>query len=78
VDRYRELMGEYEEQQSETVKEILTVVASYHPVIEEVSATLAKLDVLTAFAEVSKNAHIPYVKPSVSKNNQDIVLKVTH
>nr|ASF90284.1 hypothetical protein SPAR01119 [Bartheletia paradoxa] len=55
----------YEKQQSSLVKEVVTIAASYSPVLEIVNTVIANLDVIISFAHVSTFAPVPYVKPVV-------------
>ena len=50
VDKYNSYEDEYLTQQSELEQKVIEITASYYPLIENVSAIIAKLDVCTSFA----------------------------
>lgn len=61
----KDLQKEYNSTQSELVKEVVAIVATYTPVLESLSHTLAHLDVIVAFAVAAVNAPTQYVKPKM-------------
>lgn len=62
---FKDLQKEYNSTQSELVKEVITIVATYSPVLEDLSHTLAHLDVIVAFAVAAVNAPTQYVRPKM-------------
>ncbi|KAI7250336.1 DNA mismatch repair protein, partial [Hortaea werneckii] len=59
------LSENYNRTQSGLVNEVVSVAASYCPVIEKLAGVLAHLDVLVSFAHVSVHAPTSYVRPKV-------------
>jgi DNA mismatch repair protein MSH2 len=75
-DKHREFVQEYNTKQSSLVREVMLIVATYIPVLEELNALISELDTLVSFATASVKAPIPYVRPHVRKRGEgDIVLK---
>lgn len=62
---FTELTSEYNKTQSMLVKEVVGITSTYCPVLEELSMTLAHLDVIVSFAHVSSYAPTPYVRPKM-------------
>lgn len=60
---YVELRDNYADHQKAVVAEVITVAASYSNPLQQLSDTLAWLDVLTSFAIVAALAPKPYVRP---------------
>lgn len=60
-----ELEVEYRRTQVGLVGEVLSVAATYLPVLSSVDQLLAHLDVLCSFAHVAHFAPVPYVKPEM-------------
>ncbi|KAG0635262.1 muts domain V-domain-containing protein [Tuber brumale] len=66
----------YNKTQSGLVDEVVTVASSYCPVLEELAAVLAHLDVIVSFAHVSVHAPSPYVKPKMhARGEGNTILK---
>lgn len=65
---YDEIVKKYTEQQDELVKKLIRVIASYIPVAEDLSRLFVHLDILMSFAEISCNAPIPYVRPTIKSS----------
>lgn len=55
----------YNRTQSGLVSEVVSVAASYIPVLERLAAVLSHLDVIISFAHASSHAPIPYVRPKL-------------
>ncbi len=55
----------YRNQQTEVTGKVLEIVASYYPIMEATSATVAELDVLISFAQIADTAPRAYVKPVI-------------
>ncbi|KAI9491905.1 muts domain V-domain-containing protein [Zychaea mexicana] len=66
-DTWSELSKQYQRRQSDLVKEVIGIVATYSPVLELLSGVLAKLDVILSFAHVSIMAPTPYIRPLVQE-----------
>ncbi|KAK4702829.1 DNA mismatch repair protein MSH2, partial [Phenoliferia sp. Uapishka_3] len=64
-DDYKDLTKSYEKKQSTLVKEVISIAASYCPVLESLNTVLAHVDVIASLAAASLNAPISYVKPKV-------------
>ncbi|KAL8985311.1 MAG: hypothetical protein Q9205_000960 [Flavoplaca limonia] len=60
-----QLSSNYNRTQSGLVSEVVSVAASYCPLIEKLAAVLAHLDVIISFAHVSVHAPTSYVCPTV-------------
>ncbi|KAL9000839.1 MAG: hypothetical protein Q9169_000593 [Polycauliona sp. 2 TL-2023] len=60
-----QLSSNYNRTQSGLVSEVVSVAASYCPVIERLAAVLAHLDVIVSFAHVSVHAPTSYVCPTI-------------
>lgn len=71
-----QLSENYNRTQSSLVNEVVAVAASYCPVIEQLAAVLAHLDVIVSFAHVSVHAPTGYVRPTMhERGTGDTVLK---
>ncbi|KAF3911672.1 hypothetical protein AA313_de0202885 [Arthrobotrys entomopaga] len=55
----------YNRTQTGLVQEVVNVASSYCPVLENLAAVLAHLDVIVSFAHVSVHAPSPYVRPTM-------------
>ncbi|CCH44419.1 DNA mismatch repair protein [Wickerhamomyces ciferrii] len=77
-----EIQAKYNKQQRSLVKEIISITATYSPVLEKLSLILSHLDVLTSFAHVSSYAPVPYIKPKMyplnSTEGKTIVKEARH
>ena len=60
-----QLSQNYNRTQTGLVKEVVDVAASYCPLLEQLAAVLAHLDVIVSFAHVSLHAPTPYVRPKI-------------
>lgn len=60
-----QLSENYNRTQSGLVNEVVSVAASYCPVIEKLAGVLAHLDVIVSFAHVSVHAPTAYVRPKL-------------
>ncbi|KAF1357122.1 muts domain V-domain-containing protein [Delphinella strobiligena] len=60
---FDQLSDNYNRTQSGLVNEVVSVAASYCPVIEKLAGVLAHLDVIVSFAHVSSQAPTPYCRP---------------
>ncbi|KAL8841324.1 MAG: hypothetical protein Q9170_000954 [Blastenia crenularia] len=60
-----QLSSTYNRTQTGLVSEVVAVAASYCPVLENLAATLAHLDVIVSFAHVSVHAPQSYVRPRI-------------
>ena len=75
-DLHAELSDEYQERQSELVKKVVDVAATFVDVFEEVASTVATLDVLAGFADLVAVAPAEYVRPEMTPMGVgDIVLE---
>ncbi|CAD5124214.1 DgyrCDS12512 [Dimorphilus gyrociliatus] len=63
----------YKEMQKILVEKVLTVAAGYVDSLLNLAATLAKLDVLSTFAEVAVGAPIPYCCPEIFDSEEGII-----
>lgn len=71
-----QLSENYNRTQSGLVSEVVTVAASYCPVIEKLAGVLAHLDVIVSFAHVSVHAPTSYVRPKMHPRGEgNTVLK---
>nr|POE93482.1 dna mismatch repair protein msh-2 [Quercus suber] len=62
---FDQLSDNYNRTQSGLVNEVISVAASYCPVIEALAGVLAHLDVIVSFAHVSVHAPTAYVRPKI-------------
>jgi len=62
---FDQLSENYNRTQSGLVNEVVSVAASYCPVIEKLAGVLAHLDVIVAFAHVSVHAPTAYTRPKM-------------
>lgn len=60
-----QLSENYNRTQSSLVNEVVSVAASYCPVIEQLAAVLAHMDVLVSFAHCSVHAPTSYIRPTI-------------
>lgn len=60
---YEATLNQYRTQQVEVITKVLEIVASYYPIMEETTAAIAELDVLSSLAHVADTAPIPYARP---------------
>lgn len=73
---YDQLSGTYNRKQSSLVSEVVQVAASYIPVLEQLAAIVAHLDVIVSLAHVSVHAPSAYVRPKMhAPGAGDTVLK---
>jgi len=62
---FDQLSQNYNRTQSSLAGEVITVAASYCPVLERLAGILAHLDVIVSFAHCSVHAPISYVRPKI-------------
>ncbi|KAK8113936.1 DNA mismatch repair protein msh2-like protein [Apiospora kogelbergensis] len=62
---FDQLSQNYNRTQSSLVNEVITVAASYCPVLEQLAGVLAHLDVIVSFAHCSVHAPTSYVRPKI-------------
>jgi len=74
-EEYTDLTSEYDSLQSELRTKTLEIASTYAPVFEDVSALLADLDVLVAFATVAAEAPQDYCKPEIGAPGSGFVLR---
>lgn len=60
-----DLQNKYSSHQSGLVKQVISIAAGYCPPLEQLNTIIATLDVIVAFAHVSVNSPLPYVRPEV-------------
>jgi DNA mismatch repair protein MSH2 len=73
---FDQLSENYNRTQSSLVNEVVSVAASYCPVLEQLAGVLAHLDVIVSFAHCSVHAPTSYVRPLIHARGQgDTVLK---
>jgi DNA mismatch repair protein MSH2 len=71
-----QLSSSYNRTQSSLVTEVVSVAASYTPVLGSLAAILAHLDVIVSFAHVSVHAPAAYVRPKMhARGTGDTILK---
>ncbi|KIW75281.1 DNA mismatch repair protein msh-2 [Fonsecaea pedrosoi CBS 271.37] len=71
-----QLSGSYNRKQSSLVSEVVQVASSYTPVIEQLAAIIAHLDVVVSLAHASVHAPTAYVRPKMHRRGTgDTVLK---
>jgi DNA mismatch repair protein MSH2 len=71
-----QLSENYNRTQSSLVNEVVSVAASYCPVIEQLAGVLAHLDVIVGFAHCSVHAPTAYVRPVMhARGTGDTILK---
>lgn len=73
---FDQLSENYNRTQSSLVNEVVSVAASYCPVIEQLAGVLAHLDVIISFAHCSVHAPTSYVRPKMHpRGTGDTILK---
>lgn len=73
---YDQLSSSYNRQQSSLVSEVVSVASSYTPVIEQLAAIIAHLDVVVSLAHVSVHAPTAYVRPKIhERGTGDTIMK---
>ena len=73
---FDQLSENYNRTQSSLVNEVVSVAASYCPVLELLAGVLAHLDVIVSFAHCSVHAPTSYVRPTIHPRGQgDTILK---
>lgn len=71
-----QLSGSYNRQQTSLVTEVVSVASSYTPVIEQLAAIIAHLDVVVSLAHISVHAPTAYVRPKIhERGTGDTILK---
>ncbi|EXJ73652.1 DNA mismatch repair protein msh-2 [Cladophialophora psammophila CBS 110553] len=71
-----QLSGSYNRKQSSLVSEVVQVASSYTPVIEQLAAIIAHLDVVVSLAHASVHAPTAYVRPKMhGRGTGDTILK---
>ena len=77
---FDQLSENYNRTQSSLVNEVITVAASYCPVLEQLAGVLAHLDVIVAFAHCSVHAPTSYVRPKIHPRGegQTILTEARH
>lgn len=65
-----QLNTNYNRTQSGLVNEVVSVAASYCPVLERLAGVLAHMDVIVSFAHCSAHAPISYVRPTIHPRGQ--------
>jgi len=60
---YFKVKAEYTERQKSIAAEVVSIACGYVEPLSLLSDIIAKLDVLTSFAQVSADAPEPYVRP---------------
>ncbi|KUJ10688.1 DNA mismatch repair protein msh-2 [Mollisia scopiformis] len=73
---FDQLSENYNRTQSSLVNEVVSVAASYCPVVEQLAGILAHLDVIVSFAHCSVHAPTSYVRPKMHPRGEgDTILK---
>lgn len=73
---FDQLSENYNRTQSSLVNEVVSVAASYCPVLEQLAGILAHLDVIISFAHCSVHAPTSYVRPKMHPRGEgDTILK---
>lgn len=71
-----QLSSTYNRTQSSLVSEVVSVAASYTPVLESLGALISHLDVIVSFAHVSVHAPTAYVRPTMhERGTGDTILR---
>lgn len=71
-----QLSENYNRTQSGLVSEVVSVAASYCPVIEKLAGVLAHLDVIVSFAHISVHAPSSYIRPKMhTRGEGNTILK---
>lgn len=73
---FDQLSDNYNRTQSSLVNEVVSVAASYCPVIEQLAGVLSHLDVIISFAHCSAHAPTSYVRPTMhARGSGNTILK---
>ncbi|KAK7745884.1 MSH2 protein [Cytospora paraplurivora] len=67
---FQQLSDNYKRTQSGLANEVISVAASYCPLLERLAGVLAHLDVIVSFAHCSAHAPISYVRPTIHPRGQ--------
>lgn len=71
-----QLSQSYNRTQSSLVAEVVTVAASYVPVLESLAGIVSHLDVIVSFAHASVHAPTSYIRPTIhERGTGDTILK---
>ncbi|EFP76252.2 DNA mismatch repair protein MSH2 [Puccinia graminis f. sp. tritici CRL 75-36-700-3] len=72
----KDLTQKYQRKQSSLVKEVVSIAASYCPILEKLNEIIAHLDLIVSFAHVSLNAPMTYTCPKMyALGEGDVCLK---
>lgn len=72
---YVHCLQEYNALQSKIVRNIISAVSTYTPVIENFMELVSTIDVLTSFSIVVSNSQYKYTRPKVIENGEEVILK---
>ncbi|KZV76588.1 DNA mismatch repair protein [Peniophora sp. CONT] len=76
AEEYKENTDAYSRTQAGLVKEVVSIAATYTPVLESLNVVLAHLDVILGLAHAAVNAPEEYIKPKMlDKGAGDFVLR---
>lgn len=75
TDEYTTNKSMYEKEQDKVVAEIVGIAAGYSECLFCLSHILSRLDVLVSFAVASSIAPIPYIRPAITEENNEMVLE---
>ncbi|PLW57797.1 hypothetical protein PCANC_01430, partial [Puccinia coronata f. sp. avenae] len=64
-NQLKDLTQKYQRKQSSLVKEVISIAASYCPILEKLNEIIAHLDLIVSFAHVSLNAPMTYTCPKM-------------
>jgi len=75
-NQLKDLTQKYQRKQSSLVKEVVSIAASYCPILEKLNEIIAHLDLIVSFAHVSLNAPMTYTCPKMyALGEGDVSLK---
>ncbi|WFD34728.1 MSH2 protein [Malassezia cuniculi] len=73
-DEFRSLSQSYSRTQSQLVRTVIEVAATFIPPLERLNVVIAQLDVLVSFAHVAANAPVPFTRPAIAQRGSPLVL----
>ncbi|CAK5272872.1 unnamed protein product [Mycena citricolor] len=76
AEDFKDASDKYARAQADLVKEVVSIAATYTPVLESLDHIIAHLDVILSFAHVSISAPEPFIRPKVTERGTgDLVLR---
>ena len=71
----KSLRNELKNSENEFIQRIITIVCSYHPLLEQLIKIIGTLDILSSFSYLISNSKYPFIKPIINDYNGKLILK---